>query len=603
MKLLLLTTLLTLNCFAQNPPGNCGSQWLKADYTGLQQAQTASATADAVIAANTAHDTVIAKAYTTAGIYMDFNGQRKEALTSYNKALEHLQPYKLQQIYVYINKAIALEQLNDYQKMFTEANKAMTLSNKYGTPVTTALVYQTLATYYFRTDNMAKSSSYLLKGIAILEKQNNRCYLPLLKLSLANTYIQTNNYQFAADLFKEYLDNNTNAKGSKQYTIAIVNYTECLIELNQLEKAFTLLENALPDVKLAGDKELEAVLYYRLANLENRRERIESSLTFYKRAYVLLGEGKSRFSTNIFTDYLEVLNKAKKFKEAGALMESFKNSDAYRKSTTQDRFEYEQSAAAIYNKTGNLKEANRALTEALRLCDSLRQVGNGLREQEVQAQYQTKVQREQNIILEKRINRENLLIVLYIILSLAIIIIGYMYIRGYRLRHRLNKERFKNTVAEKNLAQQQRDYEQELSNSQKTIIDEKQREVTSMALRLASYYDHINDLVARVNNSSNIAEIKKELQQIVKQKDYWNQFETRFNNLNPEFASSLVNKYPKLTKNDVEFCSLIKLKLTNKEIASLLQISHESVITKKYRIRKKMELQDDADFEKLLSDL
>ena len=87
---------------------------------------------------------------------------------------------------------------------------------------------------------------------------------PLLKLSLANTSIQTNYYAFATDIFEDYLKNNTHATGSKIHTIAIVNYTECLIALNKYEKALKLLTEALPSVKLAGDKELKAVLYSRL---------------------------------------------------------------------------------------------------------------------------------------------------------------------------------------------------------------------------------------------------------------------------------------------------------------------------------------------------
>ena len=89
----------------------------------------------------------------------------------------------------------------------------------------------------------------------------------------------------------------------------------------------------------------------------------------------------------------------------------------------------------------------------------------------------------------------------------------------------------------------------------------------------------------------------------MKQKDYWKQFEIRFNTLHPEFGNLLTSRFSKLTKNDVEFCSLLKLNLSNKEIASLLQISHESAITKKYRIKKKMGINDDAEFEKLLMEI
>jgi DNA-binding CsgD family transcriptional regulator len=62
--------------------------------------------------------------------------------------------------------------------------------------------------------------------------------------------------------------------------------------------------------------------------------------------------------------------------------------------------------------------------------------------------------------------------------------------------------------------------------------------------------------------------------------------------------------FPELTDNDIAFCSLLKLQLTNKEIASLLGISHQSVISKKYRVKKKMQLHDnDESFDQLMREL
>ncbi len=174
--------------------------------------------------------------------------------------------------------------------------------------------------------------------------------------------------------------------------------------------------------------------------------------------------------------------------------------------------------------------------------------------------------------------------------------------RWYWLRNKLQKEELKSIEAEKNLIQQQHLHEQELTNAQREIIEEKQRELTSTALRMANYQDSISEIIEKCEsaNFTKVSDVKKELQHLMKQKDYWKQFETRFNSLHPEFSNVLTSRYSKLTKNDVEFCSLLKLNLSNKEIASLLQISHESAITKKYRIKKKMEINDDEEFEKIL---
>ncbi|MBV1888269.1 MAG: LuxR C-terminal-related transcriptional regulator, partial [Urechidicola sp.] len=48
--------------------------------------------------------------------------------------------------------------------------------------------------------------------------------------------------------------------------------------------------------------------------------------------------------------------------------------------------------------------------------------------------------------------------------------------------------------------------------------------------------------------------------------------------------------HPTLTPNDLKSCAFLKLNLSSKEIAQLLNISPKSVEVKRYRLRKKLEL-------------
>ena len=52
--------------------------------------------------------------------------------------------------------------------------------------------------------------------------------------------------------------------------------------------------------------------------------------------------------------------------------------------------------------------------------------------------------------------------------------------------------------------------------------------------------------------------------------------------------------HPKLTPNDLRLCAYLRLNLSSKEIAPLLNISPKSVEVKRYRLRKKMELPHEA---------
>ena len=121
---------------------------------------------------------------------------------------------------------------------------------------------------------------------------------------------------------------------------------------------------------------------------------------------------------------------------------------------------------------------------------------------------------------------------------------------------------------------------------------------------MADIQNQIRDLL-EISTKSDIApEVATQIENILNQRNYWKHFKTKFVEVHPEFGYNLAEMFPGLSENDIAFCSLLKLQLTNKEIASLLGISHQSVISKKYRIKKKMDLQDnDESFEQLMRDL
>ncbi|WP_164463240.1 transcriptional regulator [Chryseobacterium sp. G0201] len=75
-------------------------------------------------------------------------------------------------------------------------------------------------------------------------------------------------------------------------------------------------------------------------------------------------------------------------------------------------------------------------------------------------------------------------------------------------------------------------------------------------------------------------------------------FMNRFKELHPEFYHNLTSKYHNLTLNDMRLCAFIKLNFSNKEIAEYDHISLRTVESKKYRLRKKLNLSGDIDFNK-----
>lgn len=70
----------------------------------------------------------------------------------------------------------------------------------------------------------------------------------------------------------------------------------------------------------------------------------------------------------------------------------------------------------------------------------------------------------------------------------------------------------------------------------------------------------------------------------------WEDFNTCFESVNKNFYSKIKSLYPDISPNDLRLCALIKLNLSIKEMAGILNISPDSVKTARYRLRKKLQL-------------
>jgi|GEM_PF-1657334 len=73
-------------------------------------------------------------------------------------------------------------------------------------------------------------------------------------------------------------------------------------------------------------------------------------------------------------------------------------------------------------------------------------------------------------------------------------------------------------------------------------------------------------------------------------------FIIKFKEVYSDFYEKMLSEYPQLNINDMKFIALIKLLFSNKEIATYTNVSIRTVESKKYRIRKKLNLDVNIDF-------
>ena len=70
----------------------------------------------------------------------------------------------------------------------------------------------------------------------------------------------------------------------------------------------------------------------------------------------------------------------------------------------------------------------------------------------------------------------------------------------------------------------------------------------------------------------------------------WNDFESHFEFVHEGFFKRIRSNYGDFTSNELRLCAFIKLNLCNKEIATIIYTSHDSVNTARKRLKKKFDL-------------
>ena len=191
----------------------------------------------------------------------------------------------------------------------------------------------------------------------------------------------------------------------------------------------------------------------------------------------------------------------------------------------------------------------------------------------------------------------NLFIVFYILLFLFAFYSVHIASKRYYKKQR--EDLLEKAIKESEL--------KELESSQQIIklnndklrsdIDSKNRELATSTMNIIKKNDFLNTIKTELvkGGEINIPKVVKIIDKNLNNTDDWKMFQEAFNNADKNFLKKVKDKHPSLTPNDLRLCAYLRLNLSSKEIAPLLNISPRSVEVKRYRLRKKMDLSHDSN--------
>lgn len=201
----------------------------------------------------------------------------------------------------------------------------------------------------------------------------------------------------------------------------------------------------------------------------------------------------------------------------------------------------------------------------------------------------------------------------WMILIYLFIVIGafYLYYKWNKIRYieklKLKEEELKHQKEILHLEMEAQnklklqEYEKHILEVQ---IQAKASEVAGKSLSIAKQSEMIESIQKALESESDISNLKSRIKKSIKinaiNKNEWESFEKNLLQSNEEFVQRLSKKYPILTSKDIKLCIYLKMNLSSKEIAPLMNISFRGVELHRYRLRKKLGLTSDNSLSKFM---
>lgn len=284
---------------------------------------------------------------------------------------------------------------------------------------------------------------------------------------------------------------------------------------------------------------------------------------------------------------------------------------------------YYNAMAALYQKMGNADKAMKCKDSVIMFHDSLNKIADRKRSENSKVRFEIVKLRTDMEKKEASLEQHRIFNILLTCICMLVLIAAFQTVRAIRAKSRnakkmlqlelvrgeqekklvklaLEKEQQAKQLVERQM--RQTELEGELRAAMmKQKLDQKRHELSATTMFVSSRNALIEDLIQsldgikQLSDNKEISNLKKHLAQMLKENSDNDNFIINFESANPDFISRLKKLHPTLSASDIRFVAYIKMNLSTKEIASLININPESCKRRKIRLSKKLGLDTSAD--------
>jgi tetratricopeptide (TPR) repeat protein len=413
--------------------------------------------------------------------------------------------------------------------------------------------YLNIGVLYAKLGNIEMSNEYYAKTEALCIKYDVPYGIAIARSNRATNLVENKRYKDALDLYygavPYFEENDLKLSLAEQYNLIGATY----VKMDSLSMAKIFLNKSIELSKTNGEISMVGLATRNLGDVFYKEKKYASALSQFQNSLEISRQTANNIE--ISEDYLKI---SQTYEKLGNLSKAIEYRKLY--STVHD---------SVFNQEN--KDKFRALELNYETEKS---------EQEIALQKKEIALLEEK---EKLTDLQRLGLLASLIITVLLFGITYYGIRQKMKRNKLERERVDAELAFK------------------------RKELTTHALNLARKNETLESLKSKAQEFKKKGNMGTGYNQLIRSINFnlqddnnWENFSRYFEEVHKDFNRNVKTKYPEVSSNELRLLALLKMNLSSKEIANILNISAEGIKKARYRLRKKLDLTTEESLQELV---
>lgn len=533
--------------------------------------------------AATLPDSTLAMTYHEVGVSISRYGQLPDFLTYLTKGIEQTNgnDHPIVTSALYRKKTYAFARLGPLDSILPAIDKAKEWAFVGKDYIAITEVYIQKADLLHRMGSSPEALEILAEAKEYAQKSGLQRQVAGIEFTMGNIYLSNYDFQEAQKTLADALESSKD--NEELYYRSLVNWSMAMVHLDSVQPVIAELPKAITFFK---GRNLEWTAKTHLGHAYSKAGQYEKSIPIHEEC---LAATKDIYDPTIISLNNRLL--AKGYLETGRAEEALPYAQEAYLFEKEKKILDEQvlGAHVVYSvalgKSGQKEKAYEIMKRFPELVDSLNMITKQREVKKLQEIHETEKKEAQIALLEEKETNSRLQKGLLGAGLLAVLgILGTLWVRFRESKKRTALERQK--------------FDAELHH--------KNKELTTHTLHLAKKNEilaELKDKVEQLQGGCDTRAIINKINFDLKDEENWSTFVQYFEQVHTDFSKTVQEKYPGVTPNELRLMALLKMNLTSKEIANMLNISAEGVKKARQRLRKKLEIQPNESLEALVVSL